>query len=158
MAEEQSLATTAPQAPLTSEIPLPHDLETTLPKPYLARALIAPDTEHTNGTQGHDHNGMTLLQQHVTFFNQNNDRVVYPWETFIDVVNLGSMSFSLLFWQLISMLFSVFLPNHGGFLPPLPIYISNIHRAKHGSDSGVYDTEGRLLSKLGGSLLYSCKR
>ncbi|KAM1994872.1 hypothetical protein ACFX16_011015 [Malus domestica] len=145
-ASSESMATVAEKAPITVERKIRNDLETKLPKPYMPRAMIAPDMENINGTWGHKHSNMSVLQQHAAFFDQDNDGIIYPSETFRGFRALG-------FNPVASFIFMVLV--HGAMsyatLPtwiPSPffaIHIENIHRAKHGSDSGTYDTEGRYI-------------
>lgn len=89
---------------------------------------------------------MTPLQKHVAFFDRNNDGVIYPWETFQGFRAIGC-------GVALSTASAAFI---NGFLGPktrlgrlpsplLPIYVKNIHKGKHGSDSGVYDSEGRFV-------------
>nr|DAD32183.1 TPA_asm: hypothetical protein HUJ06_011034 [Nelumbo nucifera] len=103
------------------------------------------NTRSVNG--GEAINGdQTALQKHVAFFDRNKDGLIYPWETFEGFRAIGcgiplSVAAAIfingvLSWQ-----------SRPGKFPSLlfPIEIRNIHRTKHGSDSGVYDTEGRFV-------------
>ncbi|KAG6545295.1 hypothetical protein Mapa_013255 [Marchantia paleacea] len=138
------LETQTERAPVTIQRPVPTDLK--FEKPYLPRALEAVDSEHHHGTLNHDNQNYTVMQQHVAYFDRNNDGIIYPWETYTGFRLIGFNPFiSLLAMFVINGAFSY--PTLPGWIPSLmfPIYIKNIHKAKHGSDSDVYDTEGRFV-------------
>ncbi|KAK4400085.1 putative peroxygenase 4 [Sesamum angolense] len=94
----------------------------------------------------HDHDHTNVLQKHVMFFDRNNDGIIYPSETFQGFRAIGC-------GVLLSSVAAVFI-NMGlsrktrpgkPFSLHFPIEVKNIHMAKHGSDSGVYDKEGRFV-------------
>ncbi|XP_060669477.1 probable peroxygenase 4 [Ziziphus jujuba] len=99
----------------------------------------------------HDEKSLTprdenVLKKHVQFFDRNNDGFIYPWETYQGFRAIGCgialSAFSALF---INMGLSG--KTRPGKFPSLlfPIEIQHITKAKHGSDSGVYDHDGRFV-------------
>ncbi|KAL7163517.1 hypothetical protein ACSBR2_039595 [Camellia fascicularis] len=96
--------------------------------------------------QGLDCHDENVLKKHVEFFDRNKDGVVYPWETFQGLRAIGCNIF-------LSTFASIFInvglsgKTRPGKCPSLcfPIVVKNIQKAKHGSDSGVYDSEGRFV-------------
>lgn len=89
--------------------------------------------------------GMTALQKHAAFFDSDNDGIVSFSETYDGLRALGV-------GIVLSSLSAAFI---NGALGPktrpendtsrLSIYIENIHKGIHGSDSGAYDSEGRFV-------------
>ncbi|GAA5878394.1 hypothetical protein JCM8547_007906 [Rhodosporidiobolus lusitaniae] len=125
-------------------------LKDKLAEPYMPRANIAATPEAPNGTQAdgwaEKHKDESVLQQHVAFFDKDQDGYIGPWDTFKGFHELGYA----LFWCIIAVFiinpaFSLFTFDSFFCLLRWRIPVKNIHRAKHGSDTGVYDEEGRFV-------------
>ncbi|GLC40918.1 hypothetical protein PLESTF_001056100 [Pleodorina starrii] len=113
----------------------------------LPRAYQSVDRHSPAGSEGLSIPTMTVLQQHCGFWDRDNDGRIYPLDTYLGCRELGmSMALSLGFmWLLHFTLLVPYMTQDNWILHPyLCIYLKNIHRIKHASDSGVYDEEGRM--------------
>ncbi|KAL4890306.1 Caleosin related protein-domain-containing protein [Aspergillus ambiguus] len=90
----------------------------------------------------------TPLQQHILFWDKDGDGQIFPWDVYVGFRELGfNILFSVLAVLIININFSYPTRLAYSWLPdPLfRVYVSSIHKAKHGSDSGTYDPEGRFI-------------
>jgi hypothetical protein len=93
----------------------------------------------------------TVLQQHILFWDRDGDGAIYPWDTYIGFRELGfNLVFSLLATFIINVNFSYPTRLAHSILPDpfFRVYVDGIYKAKHGSDSGTYDPEGRFVPQF----------
>ncbi|KXS22162.1 caleosin CLO3-2 [Gonapodya prolifera JEL478] len=134
-----------PSAPATKEFPPPVGLDDKLRNAGQPRAVEAATQEHTTGSTDSDKH-LSVLQQHVAFFDRDRDGIVSMRDTFLGFCALGfNIFFSILAVFIINVNFSY--PTSNSWLPDptFGVRVKNIHRAKHGSDSEAYDNEGRFV-------------
>lgn len=115
-----------------------------------ARVNLAATPDRPDGTTEHEwarkHSHQTVLQQHCDFFDPDGDGIIWPLDTYGGFRAIGFnilISVSAMF--VIHSTFSY--PTVRGYLPDpfFRLFLANIHKTKHGSDSGTYDNEGRFV-------------
>ncbi|GAA6001592.1 caleosin family protein [Rhodotorula paludigena] len=129
---------------------VPEDLDQRLARPWVPRANIAATPEHPYGTTvggwADKHKDEPVLAQHVAFFDKDRDNILWPLDTWRGFREMGYSFFWCTFaMSVIHFFFSWFTAP--GFLPDpfWRVFLKNGHRSKHGSDTGVYDSEGRFI-------------
>jgi len=90
----------------------------------------------------------TALQKHVEFFDRDKDGRITLSESFQAWRALGFNLLTALMLTFFMNLSFAWLTSPSWLCPSIfTIHIANIHRCKHGSDTQVYDKEGKLLDE-----------
>ncbi|GAQ09865.1 probable peroxygenase 3 [Aspergillus lentulus] len=147
---DPKIQTTAPNCPVTSERPPATSTATSIPNPAVARANAAVSIDKPNGDADYiaKYGDYTPLQQHVLFWDRDHDGQIYPLDTYKGFRELGfNILFSILAVLIINLNFSYPTRLAHSVIPDLwfRVYVDSIYKAKHGSDSGTYDPEGRFI-------------
>ncbi len=112
-------------------------------------AVINPNEGRPSDTPSQPRH-LTPLQRHAAFWDNSGDGIITLQEAYKGFRSLGfSIPFSLA-GLLINFFFSYPTRLGHSYIPDpwFRIYIDNIHKAKHGSDTGVYDSGGTLREPL----------
>lgn len=148
------IITGIPPVPVTQEFPpyVPKEVEHGKGPLCLGvpRANIAASVENPYGTSkdnyAYKHRHETVLQQHCAFFDRDKDGIIWPSDTYVGFRRLGFNILASLFAAFIIHINLSYPTSHSLIPDPwFRIWLDNIHRAKHGSDTQTYDGEGRFI-------------
>lgn len=91
-------------------------------------------------------NGMTELQKHVAFFDRNHDGIITFDETYQGLrdVGVGDVTAKASAAFINGALGPKTRPDNSNS-SSMDIYVENIQKGKHGSDTGAYDAQGRFV-------------
>ncbi|AUX36731.1 MULTISPECIES: caleosin family protein [Sorangium] len=108
-----------------------------------ATFVSASATGDVRGAQPAALGDRTALEMHSAFFDRNHDGIITLRETYegLRAIGIGRV---LSAWFALVINGALGLPTSRSFVPTLSITLENIHRAKHASDTGVYDKDGRF--------------
>ncbi|KAB2103290.1 hypothetical protein AG0111_0g8571 [Alternaria gaisen] len=146
---DDGVVVSIPDVPITEQRkPFVNSESSKLQHTGTARANVASSAESPDGTPGwkEKHSHQTVLQQHCDFFDRDHDSILWPQDTFVGFYRLGyGIILSIVAVFVIHSNFSY--PTCSGWLPDpfFRIFLKNVHRDKHGSDTGTYDHEGRFV-------------
>jgi peroxygenase len=144
--KQSHVTSSIPSVPITTERPVPEDLDSVLPNPGQPRANYTEDREHPREGTVTNAPDKSVLHQHMEFWDRDGDGTVWPTDTFRGFKDLGfPWIICFLAVPIIHGTFSYWTLDswipHLGF----PIRLKRAHKTKHGSDSETFDTEGRFV-------------
>jgi len=106
----------------------------------------SPPTQNASDLKQQNKQDLTALQQHILFWDRDNDGIIHPLDVYNGFRELGfNFPFSAgsllipIFFSYPTTIAYSWLPD-----PWLRIYVGSIHKAKHGSDTGIFDVDGHF--------------
>ncbi|KAI8282231.1 hypothetical protein K4K56_011221 [Colletotrichum sp. SAR 10_98] len=156
-----AFATAVPNCPATYRRPPAVNAGRTIEAAGVAHANYAPSVGKPRGSEDYSENlsDYTVLQQHVLFWDRDNDGVITPIDVWVGFRDLGfNIPTCLLACTVIPFAFSYGTVMQHSYLPDpfFRLHVDGMHKAKHGSDSGVYDSEGRFVPQRFEDIFANC--
>ncbi|KAL4933012.1 caleosin family protein [Aspergillus undulatus] len=143
--DNDNIPVTSKHCPITSKR-IPATSTNLSEKPGVARTnVVEGDTSSGSMKKYHE---FTPMQQHILFWDRDGDNQIYPWDTYRGFRELGfNILFSFVAVLIVNLNFSYPTRLAHSYIPdPLfRVYVDSIYKAKHGSDSGTFDPEGRFI-------------
>ncbi|KDN61657.1 hypothetical protein CSUB01_10666 [Colletotrichum sublineola] len=154
-------ATAVRMCPITYRRPPAVDADKAIKSPGVAHANRAPSVDKPHGSMKYSekYNDYTVLQQHVMFWDRNNDGVITPIDVWVGFRDLGfNLATCLLAATVIPFAFSYGTVMQYSYIPDpfFRLYLGGMHKAKHGSDSGIFDSEGRFVPQRFEDVFANC--